>query len=402
MPTGFFSQGELVPKRPISKGCSSCGLSKKCLNPKMSFSGQGEKKVLIVGESPGKLDDYRNSYFQGESGAYLRNVLDCIGVDLEKDCWCYNAVQCYSEKTPTVRHISACRTRVWKTVEELGPKVIILLGRIPLYSFIGHRWKKDVGTVEKWRGFFIPDRDLHTWLCPVFHPSYLLKQKELDVSHLFYKQDLQRAFEQVDVPLPTFPLEKDCVEITLSEKKAIRWMDHLLGKSPEYVAFDYETTGLKPHKKGHRIVCVSFADSVDHAFAFPITEGVIPHVQTFLKRKIIGKIASNLKFEECWSRVHMVTSVRNWVWDTMQCAHVLDNRPGITSIKFQALVRYGLFDYDSHIEGFLRSENEKDGNAFNRIDKVDMRELLMYCGIDSLLEYRVAHDQMQEIGYAMQ
>ncbi len=106
-------------------------------------------------------------------------------------------------------------------------------------------------------------------------------------------------------------------------------------------AFDYETTGLKPHARGHRIKCASVAFSPDvvYAFMMPGKKKDREPLIRFLRNRHIKKIASNIKFEEQWSNVRLGTEVKGWHWDTMLNAHVFDNRPGhITSIKFQAYV----------------------------------------------------------------
>jgi len=65
------------------------------------------------------------------------------------------------------------------------------------------------------------------------------------------------------------------------------------------IAFDYETTGIKPHATGHRIICASVADSSDHAFVFmmPSTRKERQPFIDLLKNPNVGKMAQNMKFE---------------------------------------------------------------------------------------------------------
>ena len=99
---------------------------------------------------------------------------------------------------------------------------------------------------------------------------------------------------------------------------------------------------------------------------------------------------------QTWSRVFFQTRVRNWYHDTMLAAHVLDNRSSITSIKFQAFVRYGLGNYDQQVAPYIES-GDKNANAFNRISQVSTDSLLKYCGYDSFLEWLTARDQRHEM-----
>ena len=65
----------------------------------------------------------------------------------------------------------------------------------------------------------------------------------------------------------------------------------------------------------------------------------------------------------------------------------------MTSIKFQAFIQLGCAPYDNHIKPFLISAA---GETLNRIDEAPFQELLVYNGVDSLVEYKVAIKQMEK------
>ena len=108
----------------------------------------------------------------------------------------------------------------------------------------------------------------------------------------------------------------------------------------------------------------------------------------------IPKIGFNKKFENRWIKTKLGVDVRNWVWDGMLSAHHLDNRRGITSAKFQAFVRLGMPLWNEHIEPLLKST---DDSGLNRIREIPMRDLLIYNGIDALVEYKIAEIQRKEM-----
>ena len=76
-------------------------------------------------------------------------------------------------------------------------------------------------------------------------------------------------------------------------------------------------------------------------------------------------------------------------------AHTIDNRGGITSVKFQAYVLLGVPEYSSVVGPYLYA---KEANGLNQIDKAPVRDLLLYNGLDSLLEYRVMLKQKEVLG----
>jgi len=114
-------------------------------------------------------------------------------------------------------------------------------------------------------------------------------------------------------------------------------------------------------------------------------------------------MAHNIKFEETWSVIRLRQPVQNWGWDSMQAAHVLDNRTGVTGLKFQIFIRFGIIDYDSEISPYLRAK-DNNGNGINRIYELvetagGKEKLLEYCGLDALFTYRLSVLQMKEMDY---
>jgi hypothetical protein len=128
----------------------------------------------------------------------------------------------------------------------------------------------------------------------------------------------------------------------------------------------------------------------------------------FLSSPLIGKAAANMKFEHAWSYVRLGAETKPWIWDTMQAAHVLDNRPGVTGLKFQVYVQLGVVDYDSPINPYLTGrapgEDLKSSNGINRIfelvEKGCEKELMTYCALDAMYEYQLGSIQMERLGYS--
>jgi len=399
---GFFNFNEVRSNmNPDGKihSCVSCGLYKDVLSPKMAAFGDGEMGVLNVGEAPGETEDRRGKQWQGSAGRLLRRTYKDLGVDLFKDCVNINAINCRpttesgSNRTPSPHEVSSCRHIVLNVINQTKPKVIIVLGKQALISLLGHRWKKDLGGIAKWRGWIVPDRDLNAWLCPVWHPSFVRRLDSREAESI-WRQDLKHALAMVDAPFPSFSNDRDCVEIIDTPDKLL---DHR-----GLVEIDYETTGLKPHAPGHRIVCASVCSSDNHVqvFMMPKAKSGRSRFLDLLHDTKSGKMAHNMKFEDTWSKVRLRCAVRHWAWDSMLAAHVLDNRPGITGLKFQTYVNFGVVDYDSEIAPYLRAKDGKSGNSQNKVLELirspeGRRKLMTYCGLDSLYGYRLSKLQMK-------
>lgn len=399
---GFFSEADTLRKPlPLLAECGRCKLYQTCQSPKMKPRGKGKRNVLVVGESPGKEADARGDPFAGAGGQALRSALARAGVDLDADCVSTYAVVCRppkGDKAAQQRAVLFCRPNVLETIDRVRPTTILLVGQAAVKSVIGHTWKEEVGQIGTWAGWRVPDQTLNAWLCPVRSPD------DLDKSDVLAKQF--RSHVKAAVALDGRPW--DAVPDWRKDIELVYQPDVLKSRLAQYiqngkpVAIDYETDGLKPDRQDRTVVCFSVSDGY-WTICYPWTKETEALTKDFL-RSPVPKIASNMKFEERWTLAWAGKKVRNWWWDTMLASRVLDNRDGISSIKFQSYVRLGQPDYDSHLRKYLEAPSDavarSGANAKNRIKEAPLDQLMVYCGMDSLLEWKVAHLQRKEMGYA--
>lgn len=388
---GFFAASTLVSSPKVGAGagvarCGVCRLYSKCANPKLPISGAGRKRILIVLDSPTRSEDFTGKPVSGETGALLKAELSKVGVDLMRDCWVTYAINCHipkgEEDSAQVLH---CRPNVLKAVRELDPTVVLTFGFAAMRSLVGHTWREDVGELERWVGYQIPAQALNVWICPMWGLQRYMERKQKDkVLSIHFNKFLKAAVRKCsDKPWDVVPDWKSEVEIVYDSDVAaqrIRKCIELGGLT----AFDYETNMLKPDWPEAEVWSASICWQGKKTFAYPWKGAAIEASREYLHSPL-PKIASNLKFEDRWTRKFFGRPVRAWHWDTMVAAHVLDNRPGVTSIKFQSYVLLGMPCYNEHIEPFLESPKDK---RVNRIAEIETRQLLLYNGLDSLLEYK--------------
>jgi uracil-DNA glycosylase len=403
---GFFDDSELptVSKRKSKKlSCLQCKLYSDCISPRMLPSGDGKKGIYVLAEAPGRTEDEEGVQLVGKAGTFLKDMLAPMGVVLDRDCIKDNAVRCRPPKnrTPSDIEIESCRLNILESVEKYAPKLILLFGAPALESFVGARFKKALGGISKWRGIVFPDRTYNAWVAPLFHPSFVMRSEKKPVIKKIFGDDVQAALEYLSVPLPQIQDEADCVRIV--EGFALETLlSGLLERSKNEkikLAFDYETTGKKPHAPGHEIVAASLCwdGETSYAFKFPLREDELTLFKRVLRSPRIAKTAHNIKFEDTWSSVILGVKVAGWEWCSMQGSHIINNKPGITGLKFQAIINFGLFGYAEEIEPFLESIDPKNANSFNRVKEIPEKKLLTYCGIDSLVQYRLALKQGPKI-----
>lgn len=393
---GFFKESQVKRSAPLSlvPKCGACGLLKTCLSPQMPVSGKGRRGILVVGEAPGKDEDKEGKAFVGKAGQLLRKVLKRVGLHPDNDCWFTNALICRppNNETPNDLKIGYCRPNLTKTIAALQPNVIILLGGVAVKSLLGTLWREDPGSISKWAGWTIPCRSPNAWICPTFHPSYCARAED-PVVDLLFAQHLEAAAEKDSRPWTTIPDTLKQVRRELNDEAAAKAVDRL-HKAGRPLAVDYETNMAKPDHWKAAIVSCAVSDG-ETAIAYPFQGKAQQATSKLLADPDVPKIAANIKFEDRWTRAILGHPVRNWWWDSMQAAHWIDNRTGITSLKFQAFVLLGQPPYDDHLRGLLKT---KGGSTANQIDQIDIMDLLLYNGLDALLEVQVTHAQRKFTG----
>ncbi len=407
---GFFTPDELneagVGKNLTASPCAKCGLYKEVKSPKMKYTGEGRLKVLIIGEAPGKTEDIQNEQFVGDAGNLLRKRLKKKGLSLDKDFWKINAVNCRTtdskgnNRTPTKSEIKNCKYYVDKAIDELKPKFIWLFGKSAIESLYTGRFSHLEASV--WRKLCIPDRKIGAYVIPMYHPSYILRAEGEPVRNAIFDMDLDFAISCLNKEA----IEKEdffsyCHLLTKADD-VISMLEIILEEKPEYLAFDYETTGLKPYSKGHKIPYISACDSEDYAFSFFYQHDSFRYKESeynkitdlwcsILIDPAIQKAAHNLKFEKIWSRVILKVDPVGLTHCTMNNAHIIDSRKHFSGLKFQSFIHFGVEPYDKSVKPFLTNTDE---HGFNKVMKADPQKMLLYSAMDSLMNYKLLKKQL--------
>lgn len=406
---GFFSDEELdtVGMNGAGSGaCDKCGLSSNCKTPHMGYTGEGRKGILIVAEAPSDAEDDSGAPMTGETGKWFEKKLSAKGINLDKDCWKTNAVGCHATKQkdckPTKNQIKHCRPRLMRTIEELKPRFIWLMGSDAIYSYYHQR--EDNTNAERWRGLCIPDPDKKAWILPLYHPAYAIRMERDNHFQMVYDNDLSHAIRCSKSDLVPEHMDIRGAKILKTFDDVMDKLEKLHDDLPEKMAFDYETTGLKPYRKLHKIATVSFCYDYDVSYAFPyqyrshFTNDQLNDIHSIwcdiLEQPKIKKIMHNSQYEDMWSREILGVDMSNKWWCSMNAAHILDTRSEFSGLKFQALINWGTPDYDASIEKYLKSVGK---TPYNRVMEAPLNDLLLYNSIDSLLTFRLQDEQQEKL-----
>ncbi len=373
-------------------GCYMCRRWRQCKNPKIKPIGNMKKGLLFLLEAPSQGQDAKGRIDTGTAYDLLKKTLAELDIDILEDCRIMFSVCCYGRsKEITENYIDLCRSNVWTEIKKVQPKAVFVLGKSALLSIIGRTWKRDRGEFSSWEGLSIPDKNLNTWILPIYSPRDFLKDDQYkDISkEAEWVRQIRKGIllSKKKIPADTGLLPN--TEI-LHGPNRLSYLKSLLSNKPKYLAFDYETNCLKPQLKGAKIYTVSFATNSETGVAMPFDDEIIPLVRKVFTDRSIKKIASNMKFEDAWTNVILGVPVRGWWHDTMLCAHIEDNRSLYSGLKKQVFIHFGVPDYSEAADRYLHSDSLK---KLNKIHEMNETDLLQYNALDSVFEYKLAMKQ---------
>ncbi len=161
--------------------CVLCGLS---ITRKNAVPGSGNisKKIILIGEAPGKNEDETGSPFVGSAGKILDQAL--IAARLERnDIYITNVVKCRppNNRVPTDEEIGICTSEyLKKEIDIISPKIICILGATALKSLLGLKY------MTPYRGQIVNRPPLRYFI--TYHPAATIYNNKL--KQIFF-EDIQ-------------------------------------------------------------------------------------------------------------------------------------------------------------------------------------------------------------------
>lgn len=149
--------------------CRKCGLC-ETRNNVVFGDGSPDAKVMFIGEGPGEQEDLTGRPFVGRGGMLLDKMLEAVGLSRDKNIYIANMVKCRPPKNrdPEEAEVQACREWLREQIRLIDPKLIVCLGRVAAFRFIGpdFRVTKEHGQWKEVDGRLVMG---------TFHPAALLR-----------------------------------------------------------------------------------------------------------------------------------------------------------------------------------------------------------------------------------
>ena len=195
------SRGGVPALRTAAKACRGCDLWKDA-NQVVVSSGTRTARLMLVGETPGDVEDKKGEVFVGPSGRLLDHALDAVGLARE-DAYHTNAVKHFRfttqpkgkrriHETPTLAQLRACQPWLERELVVVDPDVVVVMGSVAASALLGASFR-----VTQHRGELVPRPDAdgvdHGWYVPTVHPAAVLRANDQDKAYAHFVADLQVA-----------------------------------------------------------------------------------------------------------------------------------------------------------------------------------------------------------------
>ncbi len=148
--------------------CTKCRLGPTRTN--MVFAdGNPHAELMFIGEGPGADEDATGVPFVGRAGELLSRMIAAMTFDRKTETCIANIVKCRppGNRNPADDEAAACISYLKRQIAMVNPKVIVLLGAVPLlYLF-------NLKGITKLRGRWLDYGGIPAM--PTYHPAYLLR-----------------------------------------------------------------------------------------------------------------------------------------------------------------------------------------------------------------------------------
>ena len=147
-------------------------------NSKNLILGNNEinSPIMLIGETPGELEEKSGHPFQGEVGELLKKMLLAINLKIEKVYLTYSInFRPPEDRKPTTSEIKRYSVFLKEHISIINPKIIVLMGSSAMEAITGIS-EKISAERGHWREVILKNKTFPLMI--TFNPSYLIRFPE--------------------------------------------------------------------------------------------------------------------------------------------------------------------------------------------------------------------------------
>ena len=144
-------------------------------NSKNLIMGDGDinSPLMIIGETPGELEDGFGHSFQGDVGVLLKKMFQAIDIKIDKVYSTYSInFRPPKDRKPTGQEIKRYSIFLKEHISIINPQIVILMGSTAMEAVTGSN-EKISNERGKWKEIILENKTLPIII--TFSPSYLIR-----------------------------------------------------------------------------------------------------------------------------------------------------------------------------------------------------------------------------------
>lgn len=198
----------LTRLRAAAEHCQACDLYRDATQTVFG-AGPRDAPLMLVGETPGDVEDREGRPFAGPAGRLLDRALADAGLDRDR-AYVSNAVKHFKfhregkrriHEKPDAGQIAACRPWLRAELAAVRPRVLVVLGATAAASVLGRSFRvtKQHGQPLEWADYAAdspltepggPPLD-DAMVVATVHPSAVLRSRDRDAAYAGFVADLR-------------------------------------------------------------------------------------------------------------------------------------------------------------------------------------------------------------------
>ena len=182
-------------KRKINS-IEDCNLKDNAKNLVLG-DGNVNSPVMLIGETPGEIEDSSGYSYQGGVGELLKKMLAAINIEKEKIYTSYSInFRPPNDRKPTSKEIRRYSIFIKEHISIINPKIIILMGSTAMEAVTGIN---DKVSLEKgsWKEIILNNKTYP--LIITFSPSYLIRFPDNKRSAWEDLKRIKRKIEELNI-----------------------------------------------------------------------------------------------------------------------------------------------------------------------------------------------------------
>ena len=154
--------------------------------------GDINSSIMLIGETPGELEDNSGRSFQGDIGILLKKMLSAINIKIEKVYLTYSInFRTPKDRKPTSEEIKRYSVFLKEHISIINPKIVILMGSTAMEA-VTQLNSKITDERGNWKEIILKNKTFPLMI--TFSPSYLIRFPE---NKKYSWEDLKRIKKKI-------------------------------------------------------------------------------------------------------------------------------------------------------------------------------------------------------------